>query len=99
MRSSRWSIDARRQFIRWLRPFAAENTGLAQEATRLIEVRAEALAAHPFSGRPSRWTGLREASLPRWRKLLVYQVKRTEVVMIAFYDTRQDLSAVSPEPE
>ena len=99
MRTSRWSIDARQQFNNWLSPFVEEDETLAEEAAILIEAYAGKLARRPFDGRSSRWPGLREASLMRWRKILVYEVKETEVVIIAFYDTRQDLSVMSPTPE
>ena len=99
MRTAQWSINAQLQFLNWFSSFAEADERLADEAATLIRARADQLGRLPFTGRPSRWPGLREASLPRWRKLLVYQVKRTEVVVVAFYDTRQDLSVVSPRPE
>ena len=99
MRTSRWSIDAQRQFGGWLNYLVAENEALGKDAAIIIEARAAKLAQRPFDGRPSRWPSLRELSLPRWRKLLIYEVKDAEVVIIAFYDMRQDLSAVSPTPE
>lgn len=55
--------------------------------------------AHPFSYRPSRWKGLREASLLRWHKIIVFQVLQDEVVIVSFYDARQDLGRVFPLPE
>lgn len=99
VRTSRWSLDARRQFLRWFIDFAEQDETLARKAADLIEARAEKAARRPYDGRPSRWPGLREASLKRWHKLLVYEVTDTEAVIIAFYDMRQDLSVVSPTPE
>ena len=57
------------------------------------------LARRLSDGRPSRWPGLREISLTDWHKFVVYREDEDEVLIIAFYDMRQDLSTVSPMPE
>ncbi|WP_367275212.1 hypothetical protein [uncultured Brevundimonas sp.] len=54
---------------------------------------------HPFRYRPSRWRGLREASLLRWRKVIVFQILPDAVVIVSFYDARQDLAGVQPESD
>jgi hypothetical protein len=35
----------------------------------------------------------------RWRKIIVFQVVGEEVLIISFYDARQDLTGVQPVPE
>lgn len=99
MRSVRWSLTAQRQRLEWLIYLADHNEEKAKEAFADTLVRSDQLARRPFAYRAARWPGLRERSLIRWKKIIVYQVTETEVIVAAFYDARQDLSRVHPNTE
>ena len=99
MRRLRWSREARIQYRSWLAYLAGIDPALATRGGRFVDSRTIALASRPTDGRPSRWPGLRELGLTDWHKLVVYREDEAEVVVIAFYDMRQDLSVVSPAPE
>ncbi len=97
MRRLEWSTPARRQFNAYIDYLLGESPRSAERASREVLAAARRLAAQSFMGRPSRWPGLRELSLRRWRKILVYKVEADEVRIVALYDTRQDLSRVTPQ--
>lgn len=99
MRRVRWSEEARNAQREWLDSLERQDSRLTDRALAESEALSLRTGAHPFAYRPSRWQGLREASLLRWRKIIVFQVLPDEVVVISFYDTRQDLSRVQPTPE
>lgn len=99
MRTVRWAFEARRQRLEWLTWLAEQNEEKAKEAFADTIKRTNDLAPRPFAYRASRWPGLRERSLTAWKKIAVYQVTDAEVIIIAFYDARQDLSQVQPQPE
>ena len=99
MRRLRWSSEAKGQQRDWLAYLAGIDPTLATRGGRFVDRRTLAIATRLSDGRPSRWPGLREVSLIDWHKLVVYREDDAEVLILAFYDTRQDLSAVSPTPE
>jgi plasmid stabilization system protein ParE len=99
MRRVRWSEEARSAQREWLDALERRDPRLTDRALAESETLSLRTGAHPFTYRPSRWQGLREASLLRWRKIIVFQVLPDEVVVVSFYDTRQDLSRVQPTPE
>ena len=99
MRRVRWSQEARSAQRDWLDGLEAQDTRLTDRALAESEALSLRTRAHPFSYRPSRWKGLREASLLRWHKIIVFQVLQDEVVIVSFYDARQDLARVFPLPE
>jgi plasmid stabilization system protein ParE len=99
MRRIRWSDDAAIALEGYLDNLAEQNSSAAINARLVFLKRAQSLLSHPFKGRTSRWLGLRELSVPRWRKILVYQVTEAEIIVIAVYDARQDLAGLSPRPE
>ena len=99
MRTVRWSLTAQRQRLEWLIYLADYSEEKAKEAFVDTLVRSDQLAKRPFAYRAARWPGLRERSLTRWKKIMVYQVTDTEVIVAAFYDARQDLSRVQPKKE
>lgn len=99
MRRVRWSRTARDAQRSWLEHLEAIDPRLTDRALAESETLSRNFGRRPYSFRPSRWPGLREASLLPWHKILVFEVTKDEVVVIAFYDTRQDLSRTHPTPE
>lgn len=69
---------------------------LTGKARAGIEKAVGRLGVRPLMGRPARWPGLREWSLLRWKKIVVYRVKDDRIEILAFYDARQDLSRLTP---
>ena len=99
MRRVRWSKEARDAQRAWLDHLEEIDPPLTDRALAESEALSLRTGARPFRFRPSRWRGLREASLVRWRKVIVFQVLADEVLIISFYDARQDLTGVHPVPE
>ena len=99
MRRLRWSEEARSQYRAWLVYLNSIEPALAARGGQAVDARALKIAARRSDGRPSRWAGLREVSLTDWHKLIVYQETRAEVLIVTFYDMRQDLSTAQPQPE
>lgn len=96
MRPVLWSREARESQREWLDRMEALDPRLTDRALAESEALSKRIGDRPFSFRPSRWMGFREASLLRWRKILVFQVLPDAVVIISFYDARQDLADVQP---
>lgn len=94
-----WSLAANRQLIDYLDYLAEHDERLSVRAKRDIVGRVSLLGRRPQTGRNARWPGLREFSLTRWRKLIVYRVEDGRVIVVAFYDARQDLSQAKPKPD
>ncbi|MGK2255489.1 MULTISPECIES: type II toxin-antitoxin system RelE/ParE family toxin [Brevundimonas] len=99
MRTVRWSKEARDGQREWLDLLEQQDPRLTDRALAESEALSLKLGDHPFRYRPSRWRGFREASLLRWRKVVVFQVLPDEVVIVSFYDARQDLAAVQPKSD
>lgn len=99
MRGIRWAGAARTDQLQWLLYLADRNPQAADDAADDIEEKVAHLPRRPLDHRPSRWRGLREMSLPRWSKIVVYQVTDEEIIVIAFLDPRQDLTALQLKPE
>ncbi len=91
-----WLVPARRRFLDYLAGLKHVNAPAAAEALQEIEQAVELLARRPAIGRPSRWPGLREWSLLRWKKLLVYRIESERILIVAFYDARQDMGDPGP---
>jgi plasmid stabilization system protein ParE len=94
-----WSVAARQQFDNWIDYLVDQDGRIAKVATEQVEARVDRLVERPFDCRRSRWHGFRELSLLRWNKIVVYDVTDVEVLIVAFYDSRQDLSVVLPTRE
>lgn len=75
----------------YLRYVVRENPTSARRAEGEISAAADNLADFPLAHRASRWAGLRELVLRRWKKLIVYRVEQDRVVIVAFLDARQHL--------
>lgn len=99
MRSVRWSKEARDAQRDWLDHLEAYDHRLTDRALAESEALSRKVGEHPFRYRPSRWKGLREASLLRWHKIIVFQVLPDEVLIVSFYDARQDLADVQPKAD
>jgi plasmid stabilization system protein ParE len=99
VRGLEWSGAARRQFNDWVDFLADQDSRVAKVAADQVEARVGRLMERPFDCRQSRWPGFRELSVLRWRKIVVYDVTDAQIIIVAFYDSRQDLSVVSPKRE
>jgi plasmid stabilization system protein ParE len=99
MRPVRWSKEARDAQRDWLDHLEAQDSRLTDRALAESEALSLKVGDHPFRYRPSRWRGFREASLLRWHKIIVFQVLPDEVVIVSFYDARQDLADVQPRSD
>ena len=99
MRTVEWTAKAEQQLASWIDHLAAAaGPHLAERAYREARRKADSLAR--FSGyRPSRWSGYQEMSLTPWRKIIVFRQVPGRVIIVALYDMRQDLDAVSPDAE
>lgn len=94
MSEVRWSRRATNEFLDYLAYLAALNPQARKVAEADISARVERLGRWPMIGHLSRWPTLRELSLSRWRKIVVYRVEPDWVYIVALLDARQDLSAV-----
>ena len=99
MKPVRWSKEARDAQRDWLDHLEGQDSRLTDRALSESEDLSLKVGDHPFRYRPSRWRGFREASLIRWHKIIVFQVLPGEVVVVSFYDARQDLDRVQPTSE
>ena len=99
MKPVRWSKEARDAQRDWLDHLEEQDERLTDRALAESEDLSLKVGDHPFRYRPSRWRGFREASLIRWHKIIVFQVLPDEVVVVSFYDARQDLDRVQPTLE
>lgn len=96
--SVRWAPGARSGYLRFLRELGLLSRPAAHAAHDTVVAVLEMLAQHPLRGRSSsRWPECREWSLLRQHKLLVYRHDDDGLMVVGFFDTRQDLFAVLPE--
>lgn len=91
-----WLPAPKRALRAYLVYLQAHAPKLVWEAGEEIRAGALQLSQWPFAHRESRWPGLREFVLRRWKKLIVYRVEADRVVILAFLDLRQDLGALAP---
>lgn len=92
-----WTPPARSSLNAYFDYLGEQAPSLTGDARAEIERAVGRLGVRPLMGRPARWSGLREWSLLRWKKIVVYRVKENRIEILAFYDARQDLSRVTPE--
>lgn len=92
-----WSGPAQRAFDAYIDYLVETSPHAAERASNQIIAATERLGRRPKLGRPSRWKGLREWSLLRWKKIVVYRLEADRLRIVAFYDARQDLSRVTPK--
>jgi len=85
---------ARQHLAGWIDYLLDQDGRVAKVAAEQVEARVDRLVERPFDCRQSRWPGFRELSLLGWNKIVVYDVTDVEVLIVAFYDSRQDLSVV-----
>jgi plasmid stabilization system protein ParE len=91
-----WSKRAEAGLEAFLDYLALHAPALVRRARDDAYSAAADLADFPFAQRAARWPGLRELPLRRWKKLIVYRVEADRVVIVAFFDLRQDLGTVAP---
>ena len=93
---AQWTDPAEAQLNSYIAYLAAVRPSLIAEALSDLRNSADAVGRRPGIARPSRWPGLLERSVRRWRKLLVLEPSASGLLVLALYDMRQDLSAVDP---
>ena len=95
MSGAQWAPGARSAYLRFLRELAVLSPPAAQRAEDDVLKALSIVTDHPLRGRASqRWLHRREWSLRRQHKLLVYRQEADGVVVVGFFDTRQDLNAI-----
>lgn len=92
-----WLPRAKRSLRNYLLYLRELSPALFAEAEQELREAALQLCQFPYAHREARWPGLREVYVPRWKKLIVYRVEQDRVVIVAFFDARQDLSATELE--
>lgn len=93
----RWTPPARASLEEYFAYLSEHAPSITSTARVDIQKVVGKLARRPNMGRRARWLGLREWSLLRWKKIVVYRVEAEQIVILAFYDARQDLSGVTPK--
>ena len=93
---AQWTDPAEAQLDSYLAYLATVRPSPIAEALKDLRDAADAVARRPGLARPSRWRGLLERSVLRWRKLLVLEPSASGLLVLALYDMRQDLSDVDP---
>lgn len=91
MRRLQWSDSAFSAFDLFVEEMRARSEPRAERASEEIIAASRRVRERPHLGRPSRWPGLREWSVLRWKKILIYRVEMDRVLILAFYDARQDM--------
>ena len=99
MKKAAWSRTAERQLESYLDYLAGQDADRPERARSDIQATADETAGRPGLARPARWPGMFERSVRLWRKLLVFRLEDRVMRVVAFYDMRQDLSAVDPLSE
>jgi plasmid stabilization system protein ParE len=94
-----WLPRAKRALRDYLFYLREQAPNLVPEAEQELREAALQLGDFPYAHREARWPGLRELPLRRWKKLIVYRVEADRVVIVAFFDLRQDLAAQPPPGE
>lgn len=92
-----WADDARDAFLSFIDFLIEVSPASAEKAQLEVQTALSNLSVMPFMGHGSRWPGLRELLLPRWKNLLVYRVGPDGILIVALYDARQDLGKLTPE--
>jgi len=91
-----WSEPALEAFGAFLDRLDDYSEATADKAEAEIKRTLKRLARSPHQGHRSRWPGLLEWSARRWTKIIVYREAPIGIRILAFYDARQDLTAVDP---
>lgn len=91
-----WLPRAKRALRDYLFYLREQAPNLVPEAEQELREAALQLVDFPYAQRAARWPSLRELPLRRWKKLIVYRVEVDRVVIVAFFDLRQDLGTVAP---
>lgn len=91
-----WLPSAKRALRNYLFYLRDQAPSLVFQAEQELREASLQLCDFPYAHREARWPGLRELYVPRWKKLIVYRVEQDRVVIVAFFDARQDLGATAP---
>lgn len=84
-----WTSRAERDLralVAYLKHHREEAAGRA--AAELLDA-ADLISRFPGTGRPGRLEGTRELSVPRWSKIIVYEVRNGLVVVLTLRDPRR----------
>ncbi len=94
MRLVEWTDPALADFEAFLDELDVHDERLADRAEQDIRSTVSRLADHPRYGHEGRWPGLLQWSARHWRKIIVYRELPDGLRIIAFLDTRRDLSVI-----
>jgi plasmid stabilization system protein ParE len=89
-----WTQPALADFEAFLDELDGHDQRIADRAEHDIRSTISRLADHPQYGHKGRWPGLLQWSATRWRKIIVYRERPDGLRVIAFLDTRRDLSVI-----
>jgi toxin ParE1/3/4 len=87
--SVRWTLRAIQEAEEWIDWLTDRNVKSAIVASNELVRRTDRLAQFNELGRVGRLSGTRELSLPKWQKIVVYEIVEKSVVIISLRDTRQ----------
>jgi len=74
-------------YIGWYKKYDADvSAAMARELLQTVSL----LGKDIDTGRPSSYAGLREKSVLRWSKIIVYQISNDRVHIVTILDTRMD---------
>jgi toxin ParE1/3/4 len=85
-----WTIRAIAEAEDWIEWLSGHSVKAALSASEELILRTDRLLQFTQLGRIGRISGTRELSLPKWHKVVVYEVLDEKVVILALRDTRQN---------
>jgi toxin ParE1/3/4 len=88
--SVRWTLRAVQEAEDWIDWLTERNVKSAILASSELVRRTNRLAQFNELGRVGRLSGTRELSLPKWQKIVVYEIVDESVVIVSLRDTRQN---------
>lgn len=91
-----WTDSARESFDVFLEEQLAYRRSAAVRARDDVRKALALITVRPGIGRRSEWAGLKRWSVLEWNKIIIYREMPEGIRIIAFYDARQDLTAVDP---
>ena len=84
-----WTVRAERDLRAFVAYLREQREGAAARASADLLDAADLLARRPALGRVGRMEGTREFSMPRWSKIIVYEVRNGVVVVLSLRDPRR----------
>jgi plasmid stabilization system protein ParE len=89
--SVQWTLRAIQEAEEWINWLTLRNVKSAILASEELVRKTDRLAQFNELGPIGRLSGTRELSLPKWQRIVVYQILTNTMVILSVRDTRQDL--------